>query len=204
VVAAGGGVHARFTPWPGNPGNWYQWQPVRLAIVSPLSLVHLPLPMSSFPAGRHDARVLGLSALGGALEFYDFVIFVFFTRTLGELFFPAGMPPWLAQLQVYSIFAAGYLVRPLGGLVMAHFGDRLGRKRMFTLSLLLMALPTLLIGLLPTYARLGAAAPLCRCWRCACCRAWRSAARCRGRGCSWPSTCRRGGWDSPRPACARA
>ncbi|WP_066097477.1 MFS transporter [Xanthomonas massiliensis] len=116
--------------------------------------------MSSFPAGRHDARVLGLSALGGALEFYDFVIFVFFTRTLGELFFPAGMPPWLAQLQVYSIFAAGYLVRPLGGLVMAHFGDRLGRKRMFTLSLLLMALPTLLIGLLPTYARLGAAAPL--------------------------------------------
>jgi MFS family permease len=66
----------------------------------------------------------------------------------------------LAQLQVYGIFAAGYLARPLGGIVMAHFGDRSGRKRMFTLSVFLMALPTLCIGLLPTYAQLGALAPV--------------------------------------------
>ena len=122
--------------------------------------------MSRFLQGRNDAKVLGLSALGGALEFYDFVIFVFFTRILGEVFFPPDIPAWLAQLQVYSIFAAGYLVRPLGGLVMAHYGDRLGRKRLFTLSILLMAAPTLAIGLLPGYAQIGAAAPvallLCR------------------------------------------
>lgn len=112
------------------------------------------------PFNRGDARTLGLAALGGALEFYDFVVFVFFTRILGELFFPPGTAPWLAQLQVYGIFAAGYLARPLGGIVMAHFGDRGGRKRMFTLSVLLMAVPTLLIGLLPTYAQIGVLAPL--------------------------------------------
>jgi len=115
---------------------------------------------------RHDARTLILSALGGALEFYDFVVFVFFAKVLGELFFPAGTAPWVALLQIYSIYAVGYLARPLGGIVMAHFGDKAGRKKMFTLSVFLMALPTLCIGLLPTYAQLdhtiqlGALAPL--------------------------------------------
>lgn len=116
--------------------------------------------MAAVSLARHDNRVLALSALGGALEFYDFVIFVFFTTTLAQLFFPPDMPAWLGQLQTYAIFAAGYLVRPLGGLVMAHYGDRLGRKRMFTLSITLMALPTLLIGMLPTYAQVGVAAPV--------------------------------------------
>ena len=77
---------------------------------------------------RNDAKTLILSALGGALEFYDFVVFVFFTKVLGQLFFPAGMSPWVAQFQVFGIFAAGYLARPLGGVAMAHFGDRLGRN----------------------------------------------------------------------------
>lgn len=117
-------------------------------------------PAQSRPFNRGDARTLGLSALGGALEFYDFVVFVFFTAVLGRLFFPPDLAPWLAQLQVYGIFAAGYLARPLGGIVMAHFGDRIGRKRMFTLSVLLMSVPTLLIGLLPTYAQAGLLAPV--------------------------------------------
>ena len=64
------------------------------------------------------------------------------------------------MLQTFGIFSAGYLARPLGGIVIAHFGDLLGRKRMFTLSIFLMAAPTLLIGLLPTYASIGIAAPL--------------------------------------------
>lgn len=109
---------------------------------------------------RHDYQTLGLSALGGTLEFYDFVIYVFFATVLGSLFFPADMPDWLRQLQTFGIFAAGYLARPLGGIVIAHFGDKLGRKRMFTLSIFMMALPTLVIGLLPTYASIGVAAPL--------------------------------------------
>jgi MFS family permease len=109
---------------------------------------------------RRDYRTLALAALGGALEFYDFIIFVFFAVTIGKLFFPADMPDWLRQLQTFGIFAAGYLARPLGGIVMAHFGDLLGRKRMFTLSIFLMSVPTLAIGLLPTYAAIGIWAPI--------------------------------------------
>ena len=109
---------------------------------------------------RRDLRTLRLAALGGALEFYDFIIFVFFAVTIGQLFFPPDTPDWLRQFQTYGLFAAGYFARPLGGVLMAHFGDRSGRKRMFMLSVLLMALPTLTIGLLPTGATLGHAAPL--------------------------------------------
>ncbi|HXB73866.1 MAG TPA: MFS transporter [Candidatus Acidoferrales bacterium] len=107
-----------------------------------------------------ELRTLSLASLGGALEFYDFVIFVFFTGVIGKLFFSAGLPDWVRQFQTFGIFAAGYLARPLGGIVMAHFGDTRGRKRMFTLSVLLMAIPTLLIGFLPTYQSIGAAAPV--------------------------------------------
>src|SRR3569623_773637 len=110
--------------------------------------------------GRKDMRTLALAALGGALEFYDFVVFVFFAIPLSKLFFPADSATWLAQVKIYGIFAAGYLARPLGGIVMAHYGDKLGRKRMFTLSVFLMALPTLGIGLLPVYAQIGMLAPL--------------------------------------------
>lgn len=112
------------------------------------------------PLNREDYKTLSLSALGGTLEFYDFVIFVFFAVTISHLFFPPDMPEWLAQLQTLGIFAAGYLARPIGGIVIAHFGDRYGRKRMFALSVFLMSLPTLIIGILPTYAQIGVAAPI--------------------------------------------
>lgn len=117
-------------------------------------------PAAARPLNRSDYKTLSLSALGGALEFYDFIIFVFFAAVVGKLFFPADLPEWLRQLQTFGIFAAGYLARPLGGIVMAHFGDLLGRKRMFTLSIFLMAVPTLLMGLLPTYAQIGIWAPI--------------------------------------------
>ncbi|SAL29160.1 major facilitator transporter [Caballeronia choica] len=124
-----------------------------------------PLSGAAVPAtgralARGDYKTLSLAALGGALEFYDFIIFVFFAPVIGQLFFPATIPEWLRQLQTFGIFAAGYLARPLGGIVMAHFGDLLGRKRMFTLSVLLMSVPTLLMGLLPTYASIGMLAPV--------------------------------------------
>ncbi|GGP20393.1 MFS transporter [Silvimonas iriomotensis] len=112
------------------------------------------------PLNRRDVQTLTLSALGGALEFYDFVVYVFFAAVIGTLFFPPGLPDWLKLLQTFGIFAAGYLARPLGGIIIAHYGDKLGRKRMFTLSIFLMALPTLFMGLLPTYATLGVFAPV--------------------------------------------
>ncbi|WP_028694437.1 MFS transporter [Pseudomonas cremoricolorata] len=109
---------------------------------------------------RSDHRTLALAALGGALEIYDFIIFVFFALTLSQLFFPPDMPEWLRLLQSFGIFVTGYLARPLGGILMAHFADHLGRKRVFSLSILMMALPCLLIGVMPTYADIGYAAPL--------------------------------------------
>jgi MFS transporter, MHS family, proline/betaine transporter len=110
---------------------------------------------------RLDHKTLWLATLGGVLEFYDFIIFVFFATTIGELFFPPGVPDWILQFQTFGIFAVGYLVRPLGGVLMAHAGDLRGRKRMFTFSIFLMGLSTLGIGLLPTYATLGPLAPVC-------------------------------------------
>jgi MFS family permease len=107
-----------------------------------------------------DSKTLCLATLGGLLEFYDFIIFVFFANTIGELFFPPEISDWVRQLQTFGIFAAGYLARPLGGVVMAHAGDLRGRKQMFTLSIFLMALPTLAMGLLPTYSKLGIWAPV--------------------------------------------
>ena len=112
------------------------------------------------PLDRNDVRTLTLASLGGALEFYDFIVFIFFAAVIGKLFFPPDTPEWLQLLQTYGIFAAGYIARPLGGIVMAHFGDLIGRKRMFVFSVLLMAVPTLLIGLMPTYETLGYAAPI--------------------------------------------
>ncbi len=112
------------------------------------------------PLDRRDVRTLTLASLGGALEFYDFIVFVFFAAVIGKLFFPPDTPEWLQLLQAYGLFAAGYVARPLGGIVMAHFGDLIGRKRMFVFSVLLMAVPTLLIGLMPTYADIGYAAPI--------------------------------------------
>jgi MFS family permease len=118
----------------------------------------------SLPAARaltrHDYKTLSFAALGGALEFYDFIIFVFLAPVIGQLFFPPSIPDWLRQLQTFGIFAAGYFARPLGGIVMAHFGDLFGRKRVFTLSVMLMALPTLAIGVLPTYTSIGVVAPV--------------------------------------------
>lgn len=117
-----------------------------------------PIPAPGL--SRQQLKTLALASLGGALEFYDFVVFVFFATVMGKLFFPADMPEWMRLVQTFGIFAAGYLARPLGGVLMAHFGDLSGRKRMFMLSILLMAIPTLLMGLLPTHAQIGVAAPL--------------------------------------------
>lgn len=125
-----------------------------------MTTIPTSIEQTSRPLTRNDYKTLSLSALGGALEFYDFIIFVFFAAVVGKLFFPPDMPEWLRLMQTFSIFAAGYLARPLGGIVMAHFGDLLGRKKMFTLSIFMMAVPTLIMGLLPTYAQIGIWAPI--------------------------------------------
>lgn len=110
--------------------------------------------------GKGEFKTLGLSSLGGALEFYDFIIFVFFTQYISMHFFPSDLSAFWKDLNTYGTFAAGYLARPIGGIIMGHFGDRLGRKNMFMLSILLMVVPTFSLALIPTYESIGYLAPL--------------------------------------------
>ncbi|MCX8617385.1 MFS transporter [Gilliamella sp. B2923] len=113
------------------------------------------------PLNCKDLKTLVLSSLGGTLEFYDFVIYALYIDTIVKpLFLPHTLSPLTLDLFAWGIFAAGYLVRPVGGIIMAHFGDKVGRKKMFTLSVAMMALPTFIIGILPTYETIGIMAPL--------------------------------------------
>lgn len=110
--------------------------------------------------GKQEFKTLGLSSLGGALEFYDFIIFVFFTQYISMHFFPSDLSQFWKDLNTYGTFAAGYLARPIGGVIMGHFGDKLGRKNMFMLSILLMVVPTFSLSLIPTFESIGYFAPL--------------------------------------------
>lgn len=99
-------------------------------------------------------------AVGTTIEWYDFVIYgtasAFF---LPKLFFPS-VAPAAATLLSFSTFALAFIVRPIGALVFGHFGDRIGRKALLVVTIILMGTATTVIGLLPTYASIGVAAPL--------------------------------------------
>lgn len=110
--------------------------------------------MASVKLTPHERKIIFLSSLGGALEFYDFIIYVIFAQILSQVFFPKS-DNLATLMSVYAIFAIGYLVRPLGGLIFSHFGDKYGRKKTFIASVMMMAVPTFLIGLLPTYEQVG-------------------------------------------------
>src|SRR4051812_9532219 len=101
-------------------------------------------------------RIVLLVSLGGSLEFYDFVIFGIFAKDIADAIFPNPTP--LVSLMVsFAAFAAGYLARPVGGIVLSHFGDRYGRRRVFLISIFVMSGATLGMGLVPAFARGGAA-----------------------------------------------
>lgn len=116
--------------------------------------------MSDKTLNKKDVKTLALSSLGGTLEFYDFIIFVFFASIISQHFFPASLSETWKLVNTYGIFAAGYLARPLGGVVMAHFGDKFGRKNMFMLSILLMVIPTFALAIVPTFELIGYGAPI--------------------------------------------
>lgn len=117
------------------------------------------MPQAIF-LSKQEYKTLALASLGAMLDIYDFVIFIFLLHELSDLFFPADLPFWIRQLESIGIFAAGFLVRPISGIIIGHFSDQLGRKKMFMFTILIMALPTLFIGLLPTYQIIGIGAPL--------------------------------------------
>jgi metabolite-proton symporter len=106
------------------------------------------------------ARVVGASLIGTTVEWYDFFLYgVAASVVFGDLFFPKG-EQLTGTLLSFATFAVGFFARPIGGVVFGHFGDRLGRKNLLVLSLLMMGVATFAIGLLPTYAQVGALAPI--------------------------------------------
>lgn len=105
-------------------------------------------------------RVLLSSYIGSAVEFYDFLVYgTAASLVFGQLFF-ANLSPALGVVASFGTLAVGYVARPLGGIVFGHFGDRLGRKKMLVLTMLLMGIASTCIGLLPTQAQVGALAPI--------------------------------------------
>ena len=109
--------------------------------------------------GRAEWRVIILSSLGGALEFYDFVIYSMFARYIAATFFPAN-DPLVSLMLSFAVFAVGYLARPFGGVVLSHFGDRYGRRPVFIGTILIMSAATVGMGLLPGYASWGIGASI--------------------------------------------
>lgn len=100
------------------------------------------------------------SLVGTTIEWYDFFIFSSLSAIVfNDVFFPSGTP-LISELLAYGTFAAGFVVRPLGGILFGHFGDRIGRKQLLILSLAVMGVGTFLIGLLPTFSQVGIWAPL--------------------------------------------
>jgi MFS transporter, MHS family, proline/betaine transporter len=97
--------------------------------------------------------------IGNALEWYDFVIYGYFVVIFGQLFFP-NVNHVTQILASWGIFWSGFFARPLGSIVFGHIGDKTSRKYALTLSIFLMAIPTTLIGLLPTYKQVGILAPV--------------------------------------------
>jgi metabolite-proton symporter len=105
-------------------------------------------------------KVVFASLIGTAVEWYDFFLYGSAAALVfGPLFFPDSEPA-AATLLAFGTYAVGFAARPLGGIVFGHFGDRVGRKKMLVVALLLMGVATFAIGLLPTYATIGIAAPL--------------------------------------------
>jgi MHS family proline/betaine transporter-like MFS transporter len=128
-------------------------------------------PAKQVPDGRHATATkredelaktsthVVAGAFGNILEWYDFAVFGFLAPVISSQFFPAD-DRFAGLIKVYGVFAAGYLMRPIGGMLFGHLGDRFGRKRALELSILMMALPTFLVGCLPTHAQIGTSAAL--------------------------------------------
>src|SRR6195952_3911737 len=105
-------------------------------------------------------RVVVSALVGASIEWYDFFLYgVVAGIVFNKLYFPAG-DPVVATLLAYTTFAVGFVTRPLGGVIFGHFGDKIGRKTMLIITLMIMGIATFLIGLVPTYAQIGVGAPL--------------------------------------------
>lgn len=104
-------------------------------------------------------RMIAAGALGNLLEWYDFAAYGFLASVFAQNFFPSSNP-FVGLISAFGIFAASFLMRPLGAVIFGHMGDRYGRQRALYVSAGMMTISTVAIGLLPTYAHIGALAPV--------------------------------------------
>jgi len=105
-------------------------------------------------------RAVFASLLGATLEWYDFILYgVVAGIVFGRLYFPTA-DEFVSTMLAYATFAVGFVARPLGGIIFGHFGDRIGRKNMLVMTMMIMGVSTVMIGLLPTYEQIGISAPL--------------------------------------------
>ena len=117
-------------------------------------------PQRSPEQQRHLRRVLLSSYLGSTVEYYDFLVYgTAASLVFGRLFF-TDQSPLVGTIAAFGTLAAGYLARPVGGMIFGHFGDRVGRKQMLIITMMLMGVSSTLIGLLPTQQQIGVAAPV--------------------------------------------
>ena len=109
-----------------------------------------------------NMRKVALTALAGtSIEWFDFFIYgTAAALVFPTAFFPEAMPEMVALIAAFGTFAVGFIARPVGGVVFGHFGDRVGRKAALVTALMIMGVATTLIGVLPTYATIGFAAPI--------------------------------------------
>jgi MHS family proline/betaine transporter-like MFS transporter len=104
-------------------------------------------------------KTLIAGCVANVLEWYDFALYGYFASVLAKLFFPA-QDELNSLILTFEVFAAGYLMRPLGAAFFGNLGDKVGRKKVLIISVTLMAASTVLIGVLPTYAQIGIMAPI--------------------------------------------
>lgn len=114
------------------------------------------------PAAAEDARmrkVRRAGAIGNFIEYFDNALYAYFAVTIAKLFFPT-VDPVAGLLSTFAVFGLAFFIRPVGGIVFGHIGDRFGRKRQLILALLLMSIATTILGMLPTYETVGILAPI--------------------------------------------
>ena len=114
---------------------------------------------ANFKLNRQERKIVSLAALGGMLEFYDFIIYGIFSVYFAHQFFPA-QNALLTIIESYVVFVLGYIARPFGGILFSHVGDEHGRKKVLIITIILMGASSLGIGVLPTYDTIGIAAPI--------------------------------------------
>lgn len=115
--------------------------------------------MTGMQSAKKMKRVVWAGILGNTLELYDYTIYAYFASILAVQFFPSD-DPLAGLLAAYGVYASGFLLRPLGAVLLGSIGDRYGRKRALEISILLIALPTFCMGLLPNYSQAGILAPI--------------------------------------------